>query len=148
MDYGGELKYIDVSAFRTNDTKSVRFSREVTLPVYFGVCENKAAVSFSGSLTFDGEIFTLNGSGTASYNMPCARCLTPVSEDFDFQIEEKLTRAIDKTGEKTLIEDNKIDVGDVITLCLISEMPRKSICDENCEGLYHLINGLIKEGDI
>ena len=142
MDNNGDLKYIDISVFRANETQDVRFVREITLPVHLGVCENKADITFSGSLTFDGEIFILTGSGAASYKMPCARCLVSINENYDFDLEEKLSRTVDKSGEKTLIEDNKIDVGDVITLCLISELPRKSICDENCKGLYHLV----KEG--
>ena len=139
MDNNGDLKYIDISVFRANETKDVRFVRDVSLPAYLGVCENKAEVSFSGLLTFDGEVFILTGSGAASYKTPCARCLLTLDESYGFQLEEKFSRTVDNSGEKTLINDNKIDVGDVIMLCLISEMPRKYLCNENCEGLYHLI---------
>ena|GEM_PF-4032366 len=139
MDYNGEQKHIDLSAFRANETEDVRFSRDIVLPSYLGVCQNGAKVSFSGTITFNDEVFTLSGSGNISYEIPCARCLKPTKESYDFQLEEKFSRTLDTTGEKTLIVDNKIDVIDAVTLCLISEIPRKSVCNEDCEGLYHLI---------
>jgi len=137
MDTG--LKYIDVSVFQKDETKDVACAGAVNIPMEMGICD-KADISFSGTVKFDGLLFVLEGCVKAALTAPCDRCLKDVAVRFEYELKERYIKENAKNDEKTetehiKISDNKINLHEAVSVSVLAELPKKILCAEDCLGL-------------
>lgn len=69
----------------------------------------------------------------------CSRCLDSFIYPIDIDIEERYSNNLElqDSEEVNYIVDDFIDVDDVIQSCIISSLPIKKLCNNNCKGLCH-----------
>ena len=95
-------------------------------------------------LTREGKTVYIEGSATADFTPPCARCLQPVPThlapsfmltlfpDRDEEADIQLTE--DELDENTY-RGEEIDVGEVLNEQILLERPYVILCSEDCKGL-------------
>ncbi len=84
-------------------------------------------------------ILTLTGNLTASCEVDCARCLTPVVYELEIPIAEAFRP---QASEQTEEDDDsyrysagQLDIGQTIRDNLLTAIPPKLLCREDCQGL-------------
>lgn len=95
-------------------------------------------------LTRDGKTVFIEGSATADFTPPCARCLQPVPTHLAPSFYLTLFPDRAEEGEMQLTEDEldentyrgeEIDVGEVLNEQILLERPYVILCSEDCKGL-------------
>lgn len=83
----------------------------------------------------------VQGEGNLTLLMPCNRCLTPVQVPFHLLIDEELDmnqsheERVEALDEQPYISGYDLDVDQLIKSHLVTELPMKVLCKEDCKGL-------------
>ena len=69
--------------------------------------------------------------------MVCSRCLDTFIYPIDIDIEERFTKSKELQDDEELIfvEDDTLDIIQIVENCIISTLPIKRLCKEDCKGL-------------
>lgn len=93
-------------------------------------------VTVDGELTLTGDIINLDARVTTNLSLPCSRCLTTYSHPIDIHIHEKFSgSSLNEDDEVIFIDGDTIDIADVIKNNIITSLPIKKLCKEDCKGL-------------
>jgi Predicted metal-binding, possibly nucleic acid-binding protein len=82
--------------------------------------------------------YQFSGSFSATVSQPCVRCLDPVVEDVEFDVNETylLHGEEDPDQEDVFaLESDVLDVSDVVRQNLLIEVSEFPLCKEDCKGL-------------
>ena len=82
--------------------------------------------------------YQFSGSFGARVSQPCVRCLDPVVEDVEFDVNETylLNGQEDPDQEDVFaLESDVLDVSDVVRQNLLIEVTEFPLCKEDCRGL-------------
>ena len=82
--------------------------------------------------------YQFSGSFSATVSQPCVRCLDPVVEDVEFDVNETylLHGEEDPDQEDVFaLESDVLDVSDVVRQHLLIEVTEFPLCKEDCKGL-------------
>jgi len=82
--------------------------------------------------------YQFSGSFSARVSQPCVRCLDPVVEDVEFDVNETylLNGEEDPDQEDVFaLESDVLDVSDVVRQNLLIEVTEFPLCKEECKGL-------------
>lgn len=108
---------------------------------YYGDVLNVIApVSVLGSLYSIGKKIFLSCKLETDLEVHCGRCLKPFIYLLKTNIDVELTEEDEAMDEDDLDDiityhDNMIDFDEIVKEQIISNIPMKTICNENCEGL-------------
>ena len=69
--------------------------------------------------------------------MQCSLCLEIFSHNFDLDIFEEFTNNSDKEDDSISFFEDNLYLSEVIVNNVISTLPIKKLCNENCKGLCH-----------
>ncbi|MGL4742136.1 MAG: YceD family protein [Sarcina sp.] len=92
-------------------------------------------------ITFDGfakvveDVITLEGNISAELELECSRCLKNFSTTVNTSIDEKFSNNFKEDESIVPIESDILDVSEIIANNVISTLPIKRLCDEQCKGL-------------
>ena len=104
-------------------------------------CILLTSVHFTGAMTYGGTAFLLKGKLSANVQLPCSRCLTPVEEKLDIDIDEEFDE------QEYPDEDAVIDLEDIASQIWITSIPMQVLCREDCKGLCPLCGKNLNEGE-
>jgi len=97
------------------------------------------ADDFSLSVTFLKENkVEISGEGKMIIELSCDRCLKPVPSEVEFVIDEtcNLNNNTDADEEPVFfIADNHLDEDELIQTYVLSNLPAKVLCKEDCKGI-------------
>lgn len=79
------------------------------------------------------ETVSIDARLTVTVHAHCARCLAPVSYPMDIAFKADFRRTPDEDSYP--IVGHQIDAGDAAFMALLSEMPLRFVCREDCRGL-------------
>lgn len=135
---------LDVSGVKNSPGGKERFEKKVELQP---IRTEHEAIFFSGPATLDVTLFnnggplTLNGSLKGDIRLACGRCL----EYFDMPVEAEISEVYYnesmpeiKPGEGeewTPFKGDRIDITPEVIKSLLSALPMKLVCREECRGL-------------
>ena len=97
-------------------------------------------VEVNGEVTSDSEIVVMKAEIKGELELTCSRCLDTFIYPIDIDIEERFTNdsAIhEENDEATFVKDDVLDIGEIVENTIISTLPIKRLCSENCKGLCH-----------
>lgn len=83
----------------------------------------------------------IEGTSTLTLEIPCGRCLSPVSTEFSLDISRavdmKQTEAerVEELDEQPYILGYNLDVDQLVHNELYVNLPMKVLCDDNCKGI-------------
>lgn len=92
-------------------------------------------ITFSGKANMFDDIITLQGDITAKLELECSRCLKNFSVHIKTDIDEKFSNVLKEDESIALVEGDVLDVAEAIVSNVISTLPIKRICEQQCKGL-------------
>ncbi|MBQ4347748.1 MAG: DUF177 domain-containing protein [Firmicutes bacterium] len=132
--------YLNISELSSGAKEKLEFAltceKETTVE-YLPDKEALGALEISGeALPVNGGI-TIEGRGSLPIRLYCDRCLAPVEIKLEFSFFEEIVNVL---GDKT------IDLSPFIKEGLISALPMKAVCSEDCKGLCPICGNNLNEG--
>lgn len=115
----------------TYDLKPLNFDGELIKAV--------KPVEVLGVVTSTEEILTVNAKVKTELELCCARCLGTFIYPIDIDIEERFTMNKELIEDEQIIfvEGDSIDITEIVENSIISTLPIKRLCKNNCNGLCH-----------
>lgn len=108
------------------------------VPFYFegekiGAAE---AVNVVGDITSIGDILTFKASINTKLKLNCSRCLEAFIYPIDIDIEERFTNNNLQEDEGVMfVDSDTLDIAKIVENIIISTLPIKKLCTDNCKGL-------------
>ena len=130
------IKFSDLLA-KGSRNKEIKSSFEFQ-PVKFEGEEIKAVsmVDVNGQVNSKDEILELKAHIKTNLELTCSRCLDTFIYPIHVDIEERFTNNPDLEDEGIMFVDgDTINITEVIENCIISTLPIKRLCKEDCKGL-------------
>ena len=93
-------------------------------------------VSVEGVAISENDVIVINASIKTKLKLNCSRCLDTFIYPIDIDIEERFTNDPDLEDDGIMFVDgDTIDITEIIENCIISTLPIKRLCKEDCKGL-------------
>ncbi|MGL4773667.1 MAG: YceD family protein [Clostridium sp.] len=110
------------------EAKPFRFEGEIINPA--------SKIEVNGQLISNEEVVVLELNIKADLELSCSRCLGTFIYPIDIDIEERFTNNIELQDEEVLfVKGDGIDITEVVESSIISTLPIKRLCNNNCKGL-------------
>jgi len=89
-----------------------------------------------GIISSDSDILILNAEVKVDLEMICSRCLDTFIYPIDIDIEERFTtNSKSEDDEAVVVIDDVLDITEIVETTIISTLPIKRVCKEDCKGL-------------
>lgn len=89
-----------------------------------------------GGILSDSDILILNAEIKVDLEMICSRCLDTFIYPIDIDIEERFTtNSKSQDDEAVVVYDDVLDITEIVETSIISTIPIKRICKDDCKGL-------------
>ena len=93
-------------------------------------------VIVDGRITLDDEIIILKANIKTRLKLTCSRCLETFIYPIDIDIEERFTNNNQKADDEIVfVKSDTLDITEIVENAIISSLPIKRLCSENCKGL-------------
>ena len=109
-------------------------------------------LAVNGEIYNNGQTLTLEARVTGKMITECARCLSDVHVDVDFDIEEYLARddgseRKDDEEDMILFDGHEVELDDIIRDRFLMNLSGKYLCRVDCKGLCPVCGHNLNEGD-
>ena len=95
-----------------------------------------APCKVSGVVTSDSDVLVITANIKTELEMVCSRCLDTFIYPIDIDIEERFTTNSDsQDDEAVVVMDDVIDISELVETSIISTLPIKRVCKDDCKGL-------------
>jgi len=132
-----------------NRKKEVNITYELA-PLYFDGenIEAVEALNVVGNVISVGDVLTLKASIETKLKMHCSRCLETFIYPIDIDIEERFTnnKELQEDEEIIFVDSDSFDIANVVENVIISTLPIKRLCSDNCKGLCYQCGRNLNEG--
>lgn len=118
-------------------------------PFYFeGDKINLASeVVVNGTAIIDDDLIIMQVNIKVSLELNCSRCLETFIYPIDIDIEERFTNNSRIGNDEVMfVEGDVIDITEIAQNAIISTLPIKRLCSENCKGLCHVCGINLNKG--
>ena len=89
-----------------------------------------------GVISSDSDMLILSAKIKANLEMICSRCLDTFIYPIDIDIEERFTtNSESQDDEAVIVLDDVLDITEIVETSIISTLPIKRICKDDCKGL-------------
>lgn len=130
---------IKFSELKSPKGQSKKISYEVDLKdFYFDGEKIKSSekIVLSGEANYKDEIIILNANLKGNLELICSRCLDTFIYPIDIDIEERFTSNETLEDEEViLVNSDVVDITEIVEKAIISTLPIKRLCKEDCKGL-------------
>lgn len=93
-------------------------------------------IEMSGKASYKDEIIILNAKLKGNLELICSRCLDTFIYPIDIDIEERFTSNETLEDEEViLVNSDNVDITEIVEKAIISTLPIKRLCREDCKGL-------------
>lgn len=93
-------------------------------------------VKVKGKFSFDEGLLELNVDVDTVLDLSCSRCLEIFSYPIHISVNERFTNNLsDEDDDSIFVDGDTIDITEIIANNIISALPIKRLCSENCKGL-------------
>ena len=93
-------------------------------------------VKVEGVATSNEDVIVVNGSIKTKLQLTCSRCLDTFIYPIDIDIEERFTNNKELEDQEIMFVDgDTLDITEIIENSIISTLPIKRLCKEDCKGL-------------
>ena len=93
-------------------------------------------VKVEGVATSNEDVIVVNASIKTKLQLTCSRCLDTFIYPIDIDIEERFTNNKELDSEEIMFVDGEtLDITEIIENSIISTLPIKRLCKEDCKGL-------------
>ena len=94
-------------------------------------------VDVEGVAISENDVIVINASIKTKLKLNCSRCLDTFIYPIDIDIEERFTNNKDLQNDEDIVfvEGDNLNITEIVENSIISTLPIKRLCDENCKGL-------------
>ena len=93
-------------------------------------------VSVEGVAISENDVIVINASIKTKLQLSCSRCLDTFIYPIDIDIEERFTNNKELEDQEIMFVDgDTLDITEIIENSIISTLPIKRLCKEDCKGL-------------
>ena len=94
-------------------------------------------VDVKGVAISEKDVILIEASIKTKLKLNCSRCLDTFIYPIDIDIEERFTKSkeLQEDEELIFVEDDTLDIIQIVENCIISTLPIKRLCKEDCKGL-------------
>jgi uncharacterized protein len=93
-------------------------------------------VKVKGNFSLDEGLLELNVDVDSVLDLSCSRCLEIFSYPIHISVNERFTNNLsDEDDDSIFVDSDTIDITEIIANNIISALPIKRLCSENCKGL-------------
>ena len=90
----------------------------------------------NGNIEYDAGLIILRGKVKTNLKLTCSRCLDTYIYPIDIDIEERFTNDDSNLDEDVIfVKGDEIDITEIVENAIISSLPIKKLCKEDCKGL-------------
>ena len=115
--------------------------------IYPDVREFLSPVKVKGTVTSQKDGFLVKGAGSVSVTMLCCRCLKPVPTEVHFELEELFAlTGKEQEKETETFSGDTICLDQVVERSILTALPMKVLCEDNCKGLCPQCGKDLNEG--
>ena len=151
---------LDLRGLLSGD-RNLSFDYEMTLESYkedpgsflFGV-GFPSPMKVSGDITNTAGYMRMSLTASVDYTAECARCLSPVSGQFAFDLEKTVSPRNmlsnldeDRLDDYAIVEDGFLDMDEMLLMQLEMEFPARFLCKDDCLGLCQRCGKNLNEGE-
>ncbi len=113
-----------------------------------GGCPFTDPIRVTGAVTVRAGVVQLSAQAAFSVNGNCDRCLTPFTRAYDIPLEHTLvsTHENEENDDYILLDNYQLNLDDLVLADILLELPYKSLCREDCQGLCTLCGKNLNEG--
>ena len=89
----------------------------------------------------ENQVIKITGTGLVSVMIPCSRCLEPVKESFDIDIDEEVDmkmseqERVEALDESSYIIGRELDTDKLLHNEILISWPMRVLCKEDCKGI-------------
>lgn len=111
----------------------------------------KSPVSLTITHT-ENQILKITGEGKVSVWIPCSRCLTPVKNTIDIDIDEEVDmklsdeERIEALDESSYIRNRELDTDKLLHNEMLIMWPMRVLCKEDCKGICSRCGANLNQG--
>lgn len=139
---------VDISNLTVGNSLPISFSTDFLSPSNYNFSVDNISVNVFGDMVKQGDIFVLRAECTSVLYYDCGTCLTPVSCNISFSVDETFTSSeIDGEKDQWQFIGKIIDIKEAIYMNLIMNIPMKLVCVDDCKGLCFKCGKNLNEGD-
>ena len=132
-----------------NRKKEVNITYELA-PLYFDGerIEFIEVLNVVGNITSIGDVLTLRASIKTNLKLHCSRCTEAFIYPIDIDIEERFTnnKELQDNEEIIFVDSDTLDIAKTVENIIISTLPIKKLCTDNCKGLCYQCGKNLNEG--
>ncbi|MCB2292054.1 DUF177 domain-containing protein [Clostridium algoriphilum] len=89
-------------------------------------------------LKSNGDEIDLTGNIDTELLLACSRCLETFSYSINIELHERLSKTLKSEDDDIIfIENDRLDLNEIVENNIISILPIKRLCNEDCKGLCH-----------
>lgn len=130
---------ISLKELMSGNTESISFNLELDLSdlEFFSIFPIKRPVSVKGEISNKSSIITLKGEAIFDYEAPCDRCTQPTVRKFTSPLDFIIVNESNEEEDDNIIlaKNDEIDIHELITDSVLTILPTKHLCHNNCKGL-------------
>lgn len=105
----------------------------------------RADVRAAGSaLNMGRGMFAVSCTITGCFTVPCARCLSPVTLDYDTEIDFRFTSG-ESVDEALCATGDTLDFTQAVAGAIRADIPIRVVCKEDCSGLCPVCGNNLNE---
>ena len=94
------------------------------------------SIKVVGEAIIKSDVLTVKVNIKTKLQFICSRCLENFSSYIDMNTDEKFTNnKLNENDDIVLVEGDEINITDIVVNNIISTLPIKRLCSENCKGL-------------
>lgn len=134
MQTDADLNFLEISGLLSGECQELSFERKWALSLEEGGVRTEE-VSFSGKMKNLAGDLSLSGTVQSTLVSECARCLAPVSEKLQFEIEVPVVTGETENEDAVPAKGEKVDLLAVAEENLLMRWPMRLLCREDCAGI-------------
>lgn len=142
---------IDLKKIFVNDNSilPIEYELDMSQEEFAGVFPLNNPVKFKATVSNKASLVQLSARISYDYAAGCDRCGKPTVKSYAVEIEKSLAPSIE--GEESdsiiLVPDMKLDLDEFIYTEVITSLPMKHLCTEDCKGLCSKCGKNLNEGE-
>lgn len=140
---------VDISQLMDKENGEITVSlciNDNIIDCYPGIIGLKSPINIVANIKKDNDKLIVEGRGNAKVEMLCDRCLAPVVKEVSFTFDDCFDSNDDCFEETETIDNNILDLGYSVKSGMISALPMKVLCKEDCAGLCPICGKDLNEG--
>lgn len=140
-----DLKHIFVS---DNSTLPLEYALDLSEVDYMGSYPLKEPVKINGVVSNSASLVRLEAEISYKFNAPCDRCGRETEREHIVTVSKSLASSIEGEESDTIliVPDMQLNLDELIYTEVITSLPMKHLCKEDCKGICSKCGKNLNEG--